>query len=116
MADMVENQEVTARIANNINTRRATLGLSQAQLASALGVSFQQVQKYLANKNRVPSDKMPALAKVLRCSISELYGVEEEAVMGAERLLRAWSDLPARQRDAVTDLVEALAAANEMQP
>ncbi|WP_292223877.1 helix-turn-helix transcriptional regulator [Brevundimonas sp.] len=110
MAEMAEDKEVTTRIAENINSRRAELGLSQAQLGDALRVSFQQVQKYLVGKNRVPSDKMPALAKVLRCSIGELYGTEETTVIGAERLLRAWGDLPASQREAITDLVEALAA------
>ncbi|QYC09322.1 helix-turn-helix domain-containing protein [Brevundimonas nasdae] len=110
MAKVAEDKEVTTRIAENIDSRRAALGLSQVQLADVLGVSFQQVQKYLAGKNRVPSDKMPALAKALRCSIGELYGAEEATVIGAERLLRAWGDLPTGQREAITDLVEALAA------
>ncbi len=105
---MNDDEEVAARIANNIRERRAALKITQSELSAALGVSFQQVQKYLVGKNRVPSVRMPALAKVLKCSVGELYGVRDASAPGADRLLSAWRDLPIKQREAVVDLVEAL--------
>lgn len=48
--------------------RRKLLGLSQDQLAAALGLTFQQVQKYERGANRVSASKLYEAAKALQVS------------------------------------------------
>ncbi len=45
--------------------RRVLLGLSQRQLADAIGVTFQQVQKYENGTNRIDVARLAALASAL---------------------------------------------------
>jgi transcriptional regulator with XRE-family HTH domain len=45
---------------------RIQRGVSQAELASELGLSFQQVQKYETAANRISASKLYTIAKVLR--------------------------------------------------
>lgn len=48
-----------------IRLRRRALGLSQTALADAIGVTFQQVQKYEKGINRVSGSRLIAIAKAL---------------------------------------------------
>lgn len=45
-------------IGGNLRALRLNRGFTQTQIASALGVSFQQVQKYETGQNRLPIDKL----------------------------------------------------------
>jgi len=49
--------------------RRLMLDLSQTQLANALGVSFQQVQKYEKGMNRVSASRLQQMSHVLQVPI-----------------------------------------------
>src|SRR5271167_379014 len=55
-----------------IRERRRGLGLSQTHLAEALGITFQQVQKYERGANRVSFSRLMAIADVLGYTIYEL--------------------------------------------
>jgi len=55
-----------------IRVRRHALGLSQSELGEAIGVSFQQVQKYERGSNRVSFSTMVRIAQALGCSVAEL--------------------------------------------
>lgn len=57
-----------------IKLRRKALGLSQAVLAEALGVTFQQVQKYERGRNRISAPMLVLAAKRLDCSVGYLVG------------------------------------------
>jgi|CXWL01.1.fsa_nt_gi transcriptional regulator with XRE-family HTH domain len=46
------------------------IGLSQEAMAEAIGVSFQQVQKYEKGANRVSAAALVRIAGVLRCQVS----------------------------------------------
>ena len=56
-------------------TRKA-LGLTQAQLADALGVAQQVVASYEVGRHRVPSSFLPRLARTLAIPVEELIGEE----------------------------------------
>lgn len=56
-----------------IRERRVQLGLSQQQLAEALGVSYQQAHKYESGLNRVSVGRLYTIAKVLEVPISWLF-------------------------------------------
>jgi transcriptional regulator with XRE-family HTH domain len=50
-----------------------TKGLSQAQLANRLGVTFQQVQKYEIGANRIGTSRLVKAAAILNVPISTLF-------------------------------------------
>jgi transcriptional regulator with XRE-family HTH domain len=52
---------------------RRALNMSQSQLANELGVSFQQVQKYEAGRNRVSAARLFEICKLLQVSISSMF-------------------------------------------
>ena len=49
------------------------MNISQARLAQAIGVTFQQVQKYERGTNRVGSSRMFELARVLDVPVSYFF-------------------------------------------
>ena len=56
---------VDVHVGGRIRIRRRLIGMSQESLAQALGLTFQQVQKYERGSNRVSASKLYATAKVL---------------------------------------------------
>lgn len=61
-----------------IRSLRVKAGLTQTQLADALGYSSSStVAMWESGQRRPPSSKLPAIAKVLLCDISELFSVKE---------------------------------------
>jgi transcriptional regulator with XRE-family HTH domain len=46
--------------------RRLMLGLSQMKLADALGLTFQQVQKYETGANRISGSRLQHISQILR--------------------------------------------------
>jgi len=53
--------------------RRMMLGMSQTELGAALGVTFQQIQKYERGVNRVSAGTMQKLAATLRVPIAYFF-------------------------------------------
>ncbi len=56
-------------IGDRIRVRRCERGLTQQELGDAIGVSFQQVQKYERGTNRAAPSRLMAIAKVLNTSV-----------------------------------------------
>ena len=56
-----------------IRQRRKALGRSQEALAEAIGVSFQQVQKYERGANRVSASMLWEIARALRCKVADFF-------------------------------------------
>jgi transcriptional regulator with XRE-family HTH domain len=65
---------VDVEVGTRIKERRKFLGLSQANLADKIGVTFQQVQKYEKGTNRVGSSRLHQIASVLRVEPAALFG------------------------------------------
>lgn len=57
--------EIEAAIGARVRALRVAAGLSQGALGEAVGISFQQVQKYELGKDRVAASTLQALAAVL---------------------------------------------------
>jgi transcriptional regulator with XRE-family HTH domain len=81
-----------------IKRRRLQLGYSQQQLAEAVGVTFQQVQKYERGTNRVSAGKLYSIAQMLKTNVSFFFSQIE--VEGSEYHLPEW------QIDAVAESQE----------
>lgn len=56
-----------------IRMRRKELGISQERLAEAIGLTFQQVQKYERAANRVSASKLWEMARALSTNIGYFY-------------------------------------------
>ncbi len=69
----MQEKTVNISIGKNVRTRRSLMGFSQAALAKALGVTFQQVQKYEKGLNAISPAKLVQLSKIFECSIEELF-------------------------------------------
>ena len=53
--------------------RRTLLGLSQEKLGEALGLTFQQVQKYERGANRIGASRLYQISRVLDVPVSFFY-------------------------------------------
>jgi transcriptional regulator with XRE-family HTH domain len=56
---------IDVHVGSRIRLRRTLLGISQERLAEAIGLTFQQVQKYEKGANRVSSSRLYDLARIL---------------------------------------------------
>ena len=57
-----------------IKALRKSRGISQSALGQAIGVTFQQVQKYENGKNRLGASRLGEMARVLGVPVSALFG------------------------------------------
>ncbi|WP_331000078.1 helix-turn-helix domain-containing protein [Acetobacter garciniae] len=64
---------IDAHVGKRIRLRRTLLGLSQEKLGEALGVTFQQIQKYERGANRVGASRLYDIATVLDVPISFFF-------------------------------------------
>jgi PAS domain S-box-containing protein len=61
------------RFGHRMRERRMMLGMSQTELGAALGVTFQQIQKYERGVNRVSAGTLQKLAATLRVPITYFF-------------------------------------------
>ena len=64
---------VDLHVGARIRMRRRMQGVSQERLADALGLTFQQVQKYERGANRVSASKLYEIAASLRTPVSYFF-------------------------------------------
>jgi len=64
---------VDVHVGGRIRLRRTLLGMSQERLGDALGLTFQQVQKYERGTNRVGASRLWDLSRVLDVPVSFFY-------------------------------------------
>jgi transcriptional regulator with XRE-family HTH domain len=60
-------------IGRRIKMRRLQLGMSQERLGGALGLTFQQVQKYEKGVNRVGAGRLQQVAKILEVPVAFFF-------------------------------------------
>jgi transcriptional regulator with XRE-family HTH domain len=65
---------IDVHVGRRIRTRRLLLGMNQETLANALGLTFQQVQKYEGGANRVSASRLSAMADILGVPIAFFFG------------------------------------------
>lgn len=114
---------VDRQVGQLIRAARLRRDLSQTQLGDALGISFQQIQKYEKGTNRVGASRMTQIASTLQIPVEDLFPapgkLEKEP---AERLLMLqdrrgneiaalWPQLPVKQRQVIAELIKAIIAA-----
>ncbi|MBN9542983.1 MAG: helix-turn-helix transcriptional regulator [Alphaproteobacteria bacterium] len=68
-----ELKSIDIEVGKKLRFRRTMLGLSQDQLGSATGVSFQQIQKYEKGSNRIGASRLFEFAKVLNVDVNYFF-------------------------------------------
>jgi len=108
-----------------IRAQRLLCGFSQTDLANAIGVTFQQLQKYEKGVNRVGSGRLSRIADKLKVPVTFFYeaaagpkkaaenimsGLEFLRTAGTLRLLRAFEKMDHRAQEHFVALVEIVAS------
>jgi transcriptional regulator with XRE-family HTH domain len=65
-------------IGARLRAYRRYAGLSQSKVAAALGVTFQQIQKYENGKNRLSGSRVVGIARLLKITPERLLGFDQE--------------------------------------
>lgn len=60
-------------VGSRVRMRRIMLGLSQEKLGDALGLTFQQIQKYEKGTNRIGASRLHQIADILQVPVSFLF-------------------------------------------
>ena len=71
---------VDVHVGRQVRLYRTVAGLSQTQLAEAIGLTFQQVQKYERGGNRISASKLVQIGQVLGTPVTAFFeGLEAES-------------------------------------
>jgi transcriptional regulator with XRE-family HTH domain len=122
MREKVSNP-VDEAVGASIRLLRKRRKMSQQELGKALGVTFQQIQKYENGKNRVGASRLHLAANALNVPINELFG--DASVTSSRsrattqtlafdpqalRLAEAFAKISDKEvRSSLVDMVEAMA-------
>ena len=60
-------------VGSRVRMRRIMLGMSQEKLGEALGLTFQQIQKYEKGTNRVGASRIKQISEILQVPVSFLF-------------------------------------------
>jgi len=114
---------IDVHVGKMVRARRKALNMSQTELADALGLTFQQVQKYERGANRISASKLYETARTLKVEISAFFegldALDGEAAPfaafadfleldGASALAIAYVGLSPIQRRRLLDLAEVM--------
>lgn len=65
--------DIDTHLGKRLRRRRRLLGLTQQQLAGAVGVRFQQIQKYECGANRISAARLWQLSEALQVPVGYFY-------------------------------------------
>jgi len=122
--------DIDLHLGKRLRRRRRLLGLTQQQLAQAVGIRFQQIQKYECGANRISAARLFQLAKALETPINYFYdgladdktevaAIQNEGIEVFSRketldLIQAYYRLSERPRRRLLDLAKSLNGENEV--
>jgi transcriptional regulator with XRE-family HTH domain len=79
MSKRSEKNPTDAHVGSRVKMRRMMMGMSQEKLGDALGITFQQVQKYEKGTNRVGASRLQHMSEVLQVPVGFFFeGLMEE--------------------------------------
>lgn len=87
---MIPPKTIDQQVGQQIRECRLDCGYTQTQLAEALNVTFQQIQKYERGANRISASSLCQTAEFLRVPIAYFFSRADD--------IPAINDIPARQR------------------
>ena len=91
---------IDLHVASRVREQRILLGISQTQMATALGLTFQQVYKYEQGKNRISAGRLYEFGKILGVPITFFFEGVVDAPISAAALPSAGDADPLETREA----------------
>src|SRR6201988_3669252 len=64
---------IDRHVGSRVRMRRMMLGMSQEKLGDALGLTFQQVQKYEKGANRIGASRLQQISQILQVPVSFFF-------------------------------------------
>lgn len=113
---------VDVHVGSRIRMRRTLLGMSQTALGDALGLTFQQVQKYERGANRVGSSRLFEISRILDVPVSFFFeemppetsaGASSSAPLQEDEGSPSSDDIDPLARHETSDLVRAYYAISD---
>ena len=115
-------EDIDTHLGKRLRRRRRLLGQTQQQLATAVGIRFQQIQKYECGANRISAARLWALSQALEVPVGYFYdglgererksagerGAEVAGRKETQDLIRAYYQLEERPRRRLLDLARSL--------
>jgi len=64
---------IDKQVGGQVRARRQALGMSQTKLADAVGLTFQQIQKYEKGTNRISASRLQQFSNILDMPVSFFF-------------------------------------------
>jgi transcriptional regulator with XRE-family HTH domain len=64
---------IDKHVGSRVRMRRMMLGMSQEKLGDALGLTFQQVQKYEKGTNRIGASRLQQISQILQVPVAFFF-------------------------------------------
>jgi len=93
---------IDVHVGSRVRTRRMLLGMSQDKLGEAIGLTFQQVQKYERGANRIGASRLYELSQVLDVPVAYFYEEMNGAGKPPPRADGAGEEVEETERDPMT--------------
>lgn len=90
---------VDVHVGGRVRLRRTLLGMSQEKLGEAIGLTFQQVQKYERGANRVGASRLFDLSRVLDVPVSFFFDEMPKEVAASSPAQRPGVGKPAPEQE-----------------
>jgi transcriptional regulator with XRE-family HTH domain len=89
---------IDVHVGARVRAERNRCGLSQGELGTAIGVTFQQIQKYERGANRISASMLLRIANTLDVAVAELFPASEASAGGRIEIgaLRGGTELAER--------------------
>jgi len=107
--------QLNQHLGKKLRLRRTSLGLTQTQVAKAINVTFQQIQKYEKGTNGVSSARLLQLSSFLKVPIKYFFEDYQDFNSNEEHnsskdvnysfLVRLFNDLESQQKDKLLDIL-----------
>jgi transcriptional regulator with XRE-family HTH domain len=99
--------DIDLHLGKRLRRRRRLLGLTQQQLATAVGIRFQQIQKYECGANRISAARLWQLSEALEVAVAYFYDGLNEHHVQAETSAEARTGDGMLARKETMDLIKA---------
>ena len=144
-SDLTESKPdpIDVYVGQRLRVRRMLIGMSQEKLGEAVGLTFQQIQKYERGANRIGASRLYRMAQILGIPVSYFYSelpahamagtttmpetppalAQDDSVLVQSDLLtrretlelvRAFYKTDPKQRRKILDLIKAIAVVSSM--
>lgn len=86
---------IDVHVGSRVRLRRTLLGLSQEKLGEAVGLTFQQIQKYERGANRIGASRLYEFSRILDVPVSFFFDDMSERFKGPEPIaIGGFADQP----------------------